>query len=236
MPNQQPVPPNNMIDTNSMNELATKMENNLSHATQIINDTLAHSRQLMAQIQHVHQQNQAHYEQASSQLQDSQQVPHQSAPGGGTNPVSDPVASAVSNLAQQEQGLFQHMQQQAQQHFQHAGQTLGGSQPQTPHAEQHHGIHGFADSVAATLHHGVEKGESLIHQMKLDAQKHMHDAEKSIQQSLSSIHHAIEGQGQMFAQQHDAQTQVQGQATSAQVPQAENPPAEPPPADPNTNG
>ncbi len=214
MSNQPPVQTPHMIDTASMNELATKMENNLAHATQVISDTLTHSRQLMAQIHHAHQQNQANYAQASSHL--NQEQPNTQPE---SNAAINPVAQAVQNLAQQEQGALQHMQQQAQQHFQHAEQTLEGSSPQQAPPESHsHGLHGFAESVASTLHQGVEKGESMIQHMKLEAQKHMHDAEKSIQQSLSSIHHAIEGQGKMFAQQ--------------QAPDNQNKPSEPPQSTP----
>lgn len=218
MSNQPPTQPTNIIDTNSMNELAMKMENNLAHATQIINDTLAHSRQLMTQIHHAHQQNQAHYASASSQLSQGQPYEQPTSAQPEESPAIDPVTQAVQNLAQQEQGALQHMQQQAQQHFQQAGQNLQGSAPHQPgeQDQQHQGTHGFAESIASTLHHGVEQGESMIQHMKLEAQKHMHDAEKSIQQSLSSIHHAIEGQGKMFAQQ------------TPQTPSEQNKPAQPP--------
>ena len=231
MSNQPQSPTSSPIDTSGMTELATRMEQNVSHAAQIISDTLAHSRQLMAHIHYVHQQNQANQDHAPEQFSGANNQCAQVPAGSGIPTPTDPVADAVNNIAQQEQGAFQHMQQQAQQHFQHAGQALEQNPmqlgAQTDPNQQ--SPHGFAESVASTLHHGVEQGENMIQRMKEDAQKHMHDAEQAIQQSLSSIHHAIEGQGKVFAQQQmPAQTPAEN--SLPQTPEQEQTPQQQPPS------
>ncbi len=186
-----------------LQQLVAGLQENLQQANKVIQQSLQQSNQVMHQLQQ-----QVQNLPAAGTSEDHAGAGSAEPNTGATASGVDTVSAAVQQASEHEKSMFGEMQQYAQQHFQEAEKALHLNPGQATSPK------GFLQGVSNALH-GVEQlGEQKLGQLQESAHQHMVNAEQAIQQSLHSIHNAIEGQRSAMGQvapQPAAQEQGAGQ-------------------------